>query len=317
MIIRFSHNKSNNGFIVADKVMSNFESMCSSIRRGDTIVFSDMEKYFCKIKDVVRFIEAMMMKSVYVIFENDELYFSPSEKEAKESLDAMKACSSFSVWKGIKKKYSFKPSSMLDTIRSFCKKNEERFMWANSNDSISHIGYRRVVDGFIEFYMRNPQFIEHFVEPHNIDKRSLFKELKKSNTLIYTKDRCDSQRAFDNNPGDHFFGVRFPLSEFVESSDEIPSESIGCHYDNGIVYKKYARRTNKPIEKEVKTVSTVKRDVLYDNIKIESKEFLNKDTPTWKKEDVIEYAFAGYSVREVANIFNIECSVVWDVLYKN
>ena len=301
MIIRYSQNKSSKGYIVADKIMSNFESMCSSIRSKDTIVFFDMKESFCKIKDVVRFVEVMMSKSVYVIFENDELYFNPNEKEAKNTLDAMKKCSSFSVWNNSKKKYSFKNSSLLDTMRSFCKKNEERFMWANSTSSFNHIGYRRVVEDNIEFYMRNPQFIENFVEPYGIDKRSLFKELKKSNTLIYTKDRCDSQRAFDKNPGDHFFGVRFPLSEFVESSESVPSESIGCHYNNGVVYTKYAVRTNKPAKKISNKACPIKKPRVVE--------------PTWKKEELVEYAFAGYSVREIAEMFNVNVSVVWAVLY--
>ena len=290
MIIRFSDNKTKSeGFVVADKVVSDLNILKEVIRDEDTVVFYDMDSAFSSLAEVLSFVEEMMNRSVFVIFEKEQMRFTSMNDE--KCATAVKMLKSLSSFVGCKKKDE-KPVDdvVIDNIMTFYKKNADRFEWNDASRSLDRkLGYRRICRGFVEYYMRPDDFKSRFVDEKRLTSKDVYRILKSVDALIYETGRNDTSRRFGDGQK-RYIGIRIRSENEVNDN----ARSGGRCVPSWVKYIQNEELKEKMFPSSKKEVKTVLTNTL--------------------RDEIIELAFGGMSVYELSKHFNIEVKIVKNIL---
>lgn len=277
MIIRFSNKTENEGFVVADKVVSNMNVLREILRHEDTVVFYDMNSGFSSLNEVLSFVEEMMEKSIFVIFEKEQMHFtSMKDEKCVAAVKMLKALTSFVDCKKTEEKSS--KSNILNDVMFFYKKNAERFEWNNATKNLDEkIGYRRICRDFVEYYMRPDDFKFYFVEGTKTTSKEVYKILKEADVLIYETGRNDTYCKFSDGRK-RYIGIR------IRSESEVKDDSTKTRSDVKHVM----------ITSPKKVVKTVLTNAI--------------------RDEIIELAFGGMDAYELSKTFNIEVRTIKNIL---
>ena len=255
------------------------------LRHEDTVVFYDMNSGFSSLNEVLSFVEEMMEKSIFVIFEKEEMHFtSMKDEKCVAAVKMLKALTSFVDCKKTEEKSP--KSNILNDVMFFYKKNAERFEWNNATKNLDEkIGYRRICRDFVEYYMRPDDFKFYFVEGTKTTSKEVYKILKEADALIYETGRNDTYCKFSDGRK-RYIGVR------IHSENEVKVDSTKIRSNGKCVQNEALKKNMIPSPKKV--VKTVLTNAI--------------------RDEIIELAFGGMDAYELSKTFNIEVRTIKNIL---
>lgn len=306
MIIRFSNKTEKEGFVVADKIVMDMNILREVVRHEDTVVFYDMDSAFSSLSEVVSFIEEMMEKSIFVIFEKEQMNFTSMNDEKCAS--TMKMLKTFASFVGCKKNNNISENDIINTVLSFYKENSERFEWNDATINLDErIGYRRICRGFVEYYMRPDEFKSYFVNT-SVTSKMLYNALKSVDALIYETGRNDTYRRFSDGHK-RYIGIRI-RSENNTKDTSNNSRSNGKFVPSWAKYIQNEELREKMFPSSKETVKPSIKEFKDKTSKEEVKTIISNEI----REEIIELAFGGMDAYELSKTFNIEIRTIKNIL---